>query len=181
MTFAFSKENISKIQDILKKYPTDHKAGAVLPLLDLAQRQNNGWLSHAAIVEVARLLEMAEISVFEIASFYTMFNLEPIGKYHIQVCGTTPCMLRGSEEIIQACKDKLNISTGGTTDDNLFTLSEVECLGSCVNAPMMQINDGCYEDLTPESTLKILDCLRSGKTPKCGSQIGRKCSKATPC
>lgn len=181
MTFVFSQENLLKTQDILKRYPTDRKASAVLPLLDLAQRQNDGWLSQSAIAEVANLLEIPEIRVFEVASFYTMFNLEPIGKYHIQVCGTTPCMLRGAEEIIQACKDKLNISLGKTTEDGLFTLSEVECLGACTNAPMMQINDDFFEDLTTESTLKILDDLRSGKRPKCGSQIGRQCSKATTC
>lgn len=181
MNFVFSQENISKIQDILKKYPTDRKASAVLPLLDLAQRQNDGWLSQSAITEVAKLLEIPEMRVFEVASFYTMFNLEPIGKYHIQICGTTPCMLRGAEEIIQACKDKLNISLGKTTEDGLFTLSEVECLGACTNAPMMQINDDFFEDLTTESTLKILDDLRSGKRPKCESQIGRQCSKATTC
>lgn len=181
MSFFFSQENFSKIAEILKKYPDNHKASAVLPLLDLAQRQNDGWLSQAAITEVAKLLEMPEIRVFEIASFYTMFNLKPVGKYHIQVCGTTPCMLRGSEAIIEACKDKLNISLGQTTEDGMFTLSEVECLGACVNAPMMQINDDFFEDLTIESTKQIIDDLKAGKATKYGSQTGRKCSKASPC
>ena len=181
MTFTFTQENLSKITEILKKYPKDHKASAVLPLLDLAQRQNNGWLSQSAIIDVAVLLEMPEIRVFEVASFYTMFNLKPIGKYHIQVCGTTPCMLRGSEEIMKICQNQLNISLGQTTEDEMFSLSEVECLGACVNAPMMQIIDDFFEDLTHESTKKILDDLKSGKSPKCGSQISRKCSKALPC
>ena len=181
MSFVFSQENTTKITEILKKYPSDRKASAVLPLLDLAQRQNSGWLNHEVIAEVANLLDMAEIRVYEVASFYTMFNLKPVGKYHVQVCGTIPCALLGTEEIIKACQDKLNISLGQTTDDGIFSLSEVECLGACVNAPMMQINDDFFEDLTPASVEQILDDLKTGKSPKCGSQTGRQCSKGTPC
>jgi NADH-quinone oxidoreductase E subunit len=181
MTFAFTHENLTKIAEILKKYPDDRKASAVLPLLDLAQRQNDGWLKPSAIAEVANLLGMAEMRVYEVVSFYTMFNLKPVGKYHVQVCGTIPCALRGAEEIMEVCKDHLNISLGQTTADGTFTLSEVECLGACVNAPMLQINDDFFEDLTPESTKKLLEDLKSGKVPKCGSQAGRQCSKAASC
>lgn len=181
MAFVFTNENLSKIAGILKKYPSDRKASAVLPLLDLAQRQNNGWLDQSALAEVANLLEMPEMRVYEVASFYSMFNLKPVGKYHVQVCGTTPCMLRGSEEIIKICQEQLKISVGQTTDDGLFTLSEVECLGACANAPMLQMNDDFFEDLTPDSTKSILDDLRAGKAPKTGSQIGRQCSKAVKC
>jgi NADH-quinone oxidoreductase E subunit len=181
MTFAFTQENLTKITEILKKYPDDRKASAVLPLLDLAQRQNSGWLNHEAITEVANLLGIAELRVYEVASFYTMFNLKPVGKYHVQVCGTIPCALRGAEEIIKTCKDKLNILLGQTTECGMFSLSEVECLGACVNAPMMQINDDFFEDLTQESVEQILDDLKSGKLPKCDSQIGRQCSKGKSC
>ncbi len=181
MTFIFNSQNLAKIADILKKYPTEHKASAVLPLLDLAMRQNDGWLSQAAIEVVAKCLAMPEMRVYEVASFYSMFNLKPVGKYHVQVCGTTPCMLRGAEEIMQACQDQLKISTGQTTVDGWFTLSEVECLGACANAPMLQINDDFFEDLTPDLTKAILTDLKSGKSPKIGSQTGRQCSKAASC
>ncbi len=181
MSFVFSQENIAKITEILKKYPDDRKASAVLPLLDLAQRQNSGWLNHGAIAEVASLLSMPEMRVYEVASFYTMFNLKPVGKYHVQVCGTIPCALRGAEEIIKTCQDKLNIPLGQTTADGTFSLSEVECLGACVNAPMMQINDDFFEDLTTESVEQIFDDLKLGKLPKSGSQTGRQCSKGMPC
>jgi len=124
---------------------------------------------------------MPEMRVYEVASFYSMFNLKPVGKYHVQVCGTTPCMLRGAEEIMQACQDQLKISTGQTTVDGWFTLSEVECLGACANAPMLQINDDFFEDLTPDLTKAILTDLKSGKSPKIGSQTGRQCSKAASC
>ena len=173
MAFEFSQENLAKILNILKKYPEKNKASTVLPLLDLAQRQNNGWLNQEALETVAKFLDMPEMRVYEIASFYSMFNLNPVGKYHVQVCGTTPCMLRGSEEIIKSCQEH--------KDEGLFTVSEVECLGACANAPVMQINDDFFEDLTVESTKSIIDDLRSGKKPKVGSQIGRQCSKAKSC
>lgn len=175
MAFAFNPQNLAQITEILKKYPTEHKASAVLPLLDLAQRQNGGWLSQDALEAVAKFLDMPEMRVYEVASFYSMFNLKPVGKYHVQVCGTTPCMLRGAEEIMKACQTSIG------NNIEMFTLSEVECLGACANAPMMQINDDFFEDLTPDSTKAILDDLKSGKTPEVGSQAGRQCSKALLC
>lgn len=174
--FRFSPENQKRIEDILKKYPKNQQASAVLPLLDLAQRQESGWVSPAAIEEVARLLSMASIRVYEVASFYTMFNLKPMGKYHVQVCGTTPCWLRGAENIKQACEQRLGIKTGKgqITSDGFFSLSEVECLGACVNAPMVQINDEYYEDLTPESMVGLLDNLAKGLDCPAGSAQGRQ-------
>lgn len=178
MAFVFTKENLKKIEDILKKYPPDHAASGVLPLLDLAQRQNDGWLSVEAIETVAQILAMPPMRVHEVASFYSMYNLKPIGKFHIQVCGTTPCMLCGAEEILNTCKRELGISEGETTPDGLFTITELECLGACVNAPVVQINDDFFEDLSPVSIKNIIDDLKSGKKPKPGSQTGRQCSKA---
>jgi len=181
MGFAFTKKNLAIIEGILKKYPEDRKTSAVLPLLDLAQRQNDGWLSPDAIEAVANFLNMPEIRVFEVASFYNMFNLKPVGKYHVQICGTTPCMLRDSENIIKTCENELGIKVGETTKDSLFTLSEVECLGACVNAPVIQINDDFYEDLSPESVKEIFQKIKDGKKLKIGSQMNRQCSKATSC
>lgn len=171
--FEFTKENYEKIESILKKYPKNYKASAVIALLDLAQRQNQGWLPLAAMNKVARILEMAPIRVYEVATFYTMFNREKIGLNNIQVCCTTPCMLRGGYNILDTVKKHLNINVGQSTKDGLFHLMEVECLGACVNAPMLQINDHMYEDLTPESTIKILDSIRNGEKPKIGPQINR--------
>ncbi len=181
MAFVFTKENLSKIEDILKKYPQERQASAVLPMLDLAQQQNEGWLSSHAIEAVAAFLKMPEIRVYEVASFYSMFNLKPVGKYHVQVCGTTPCMLCGAEEILKTCQSELGVKTGETTTDGMFTLSEVECLGACVNAPVIQINDDFYEDLSPESVKNILKTVKAGKKPKAGSQTNRLCSKAVSC
>ncbi len=176
MTFKFSEENQKKIVEILAKYPSDRKKSAVMPLLDLAQRQNNNYISKEIIAEIATILEMPEIKVYEVASFYTMYNLKPVGKYLLQFCKTTPCMLRGIDQIIKDCKAKLGIEMDGTTIDGLFTLKEVECLGACVNAPVVQINDDFAEDLTSENFLKILDDLKEGKSFKVGSQTGRQCS-----
>lgn len=176
-TFEFSEENIKKANSHIKKYPEGRQASAVLPLLELAQRQNDNWLPIAAIEYVANMLSMPVMRVMEVASFYTMFNLSPVGKYHIQLCGTTPCWLRGAAEIKETCKNKLKIDLGQTTKDGVFSLIEVECLGACANAPMVQINDDFYEDLTPDSMKKILDDLSSGKEVKKGSQTGRKSSE----
>ncbi|OFW80735.1 MAG: NADH-quinone oxidoreductase subunit E [Alphaproteobacteria bacterium RIFCSPLOWO2_01_FULL_40_26] len=178
MTFQFSDENQQQIQKILAKYPAERKKSAVMPLLDLAQRQNNNWVSKDVIEAVAKILEMPEIKVYEVASFYTMYNLKPVGKYLLQFCKTTPCMLRGVDQIVKNCKKKLGIEMNQTTADDLFTLKEVECLGACVNAPVVQINDDFVEDLTSETFLKILDDLKDGKTFKIGSQTGRQCSAA---
>jgi NADH-quinone oxidoreductase E subunit len=163
MTFEFNQENQEKVKKILEKYPTSRKKSAVMPLLDLAQRQNNNWVSKEAIEYIAKLLEMPEIKVYEVASFYTMYNLKPVGKYLLQFCKTTPCMLRGIDQIIKDCKKKLGIEMNETTIDSLFTLKEVECLGACVNAPTVQINDDYAEDLTSEKFLQILDDLKNGK------------------
>lgn len=176
MTFKFNEENQKKVQQILAKYPTDRKKSAVMPLLDLAQRQNANWVSKDVIAEISEILEIPEIKVYEVASFYTMYNLKPVGKYLLQFCKTTPCMLRGIDKIIKDCEDKLGIEMDETTLDGVFTLKEVECLGACVNAPVVQINDDFAEDLTSENFLQILEDLKSGKSFKIGSQSGRQCS-----
>jgi len=176
-TFAFTEENVAKANDIIAKYPEGRQASGVLPLLHLAQRQNDGWLSQAAMDYVGDLLGMAPIRVYEVATFYTMFNLKPVGRHHVEVCTNIACWLRGSDEVVDVCRRKLGISIGETTEDGLFTLSEAECLGACVNAPMMQIGDDYFEDLTAESTEVIIDKLRAGGQPKPGSQIGRKSSE----
>ncbi|MDF2965646.1 MAG: nuoE [Rickettsiaceae bacterium] len=174
--FEFDKANLAKAKEIIAKYPEGRERSAILPLFDLAQRQNDGWLSTAAIEYVASMLNLPYIRAYEVATFYTMFNLKPVGRHHIQVCGTTPCWLRGADRIMTACQETLGIKKGETTNDGMFTLSEVECLGACVNAPMVQINDDFYEDLTIESMKEILQNLQDGKKTKIGSQIGRQCS-----
>jgi NADH-quinone oxidoreductase E subunit len=176
MTFQFNEENQKKVATILAKYPDDRKKSAVMPLLDLAQRQNENWVSKDVIAVIAEILEMPEIKVYEVASFYTMYNLKPVGKYLLQFCKTTPCMLRGIDKIVKDCKEKLGIEMDETTLDKFFTLKEVECLGACVNAPVVQINDDFAEDLTSENFLKILEDLKAGKEFKVGSQVGRQCS-----
>merc|ERR1712142_709512 len=154
-------------------YPEGHKRAAVIPMLDLAQRQNGGWLPISAMHHVAEVIGMPRMRVYEVATFYTMFMRNPVGKYHIQICTTTPCWLRGSDEILTAIKENLNIKVGETSKDKMFTLSEVECLGACVNAPMVQINDFYYEDLTPKDMVEILDDLKAGRVPKPGPRSGR--------
>ena len=172
--FEFTPANLKTIGEIIKKYPAGRQASAVLLVLDLAQRQAGGWLSSAAIEQVAQILQMPPIRVYEVASFYSMFNLKPVGRNHIQVCRTTPCWLRGADRLTELCKTKLGINKGQTTPDQQFTLSEVECLGACCNAPIVQINDDVYEDLTPDSLSKILDELKAGKQPMTGSQTNRQ-------
>ncbi len=171
MKFEFNQENQKKVQEILAKYPAARKKSAVMPLLDLAQRQNDNYVSRGAIEEIARILEIPEIRVYEVASFYTMYNLKPVGKFLVQFCKTTPCMLRGIDELMKATKEKLGIDIEETTEDGLFTLKEVECLGACVNAPVIQINDDYFEDLTKENFFEILDNLKAGKAVKVGSQL----------
>jgi len=175
--FAFTKENAKAINNILLKYPEGRKASALLPLLDLAQRQHDNWLPKVAMSEVAKILSLPMIKVLEVATFYTMYNLYPVGKNLLQICTTTPCWLRGSEDIVFICKDKLGINFGETTKDNRFTLLEVECLGACSNAPMVQINDDFYEDLTKESMKNIIEDLKNAKQPKIGPQSDRKGSE----
>ena len=171
--FAFTAENMSAAQQIIAKYPDGWQASAVMPLLDIAQRQNGGHLTQAAMDYIAGMLDMPAIRVYEVATFYTMFNHKPIGRHHVQVCTNLPCWLRGSDEIMGTCHKFLGISNRKTTDDGMFTLTEVECLGACVNAPMMQIGDDYYEDLDAKTTLAILSELKAGKIPKTGSQIQR--------
>lgn len=172
-SFEFSPENLERAKKIIAKYPPGKQQSAVMPLLDLAQRQHDNWLPIAAMEYIARMLEMAPIRVREVATFYTMYNHAPIGRHHVQICTTTPCWLRGSEEIVEACEKRLGIKVGETTADRQFTLAEVECLGACVNAPMLQIGDDYYEDLTPETTVKLLDAVARGEKPKPGNQSKR--------
>ncbi len=171
--FVFNDENEALAQRIIARYPDDRHRSAVIPLLDIAQRQNGGWLSKQAIEFVAKRLEMAPIRVHEVASFYTMFNKKPVGRYLLQVCRTTPCWLRGSDSLTETIKSVCDIEIGGTSEDGLFTLIEVECLGACCNAPMVQINDDYYEDLDADSMAKLLDDLKNGRPVEKGSQTGR--------
>ncbi len=173
-SFAFTPENMAKAKAYIAKYPDGRQASAVLPLLDLAQRQHDNWLPRAAMDYVADLLSMPPIRVYEVASFYTMFNLRPVGKHFFQICTTTPCWLRGSDEVVKACQKKLGIGIGETTPDKQFTLTEVECLGACVNAPVIQVNDDFYEDLDAASTEALIEALKRGEKPPKGSATGRQ-------
>jgi NADH-quinone oxidoreductase E subunit len=175
-TFEFTPENLERARGHIAKYPPGRQASAVLPLLDLAQRQMGGWVPRPAMDYVAGLLGMAPIRVYEVASFYTMLNLRPVGRYLLQACTTTPCWLRGSDAVVAACEKKLEVGIGATTEDGLFTLVEVECLGACVNAPVLQVNDDFYEDLDGPSTEALIDAFRAGSPPLPGSVIGRKSS-----
>jgi len=171
--FAFTKENQAEAEKHLAKYPDDRKQSAVLPLLWIAQRQIGGHLTREAIEYVAKVLEMAPIRVHEVAHFYSMFNHAPVGRYFVQVCRTTPCWLRGADDLAQTVERKLGVGPGEVTSDGVFSWRFVECLGACCNAPMVQINDGYYEDLTPESLAGLLDDLRAGREVTVGSQKGR--------
>ncbi|KAJ6781756.1 hypothetical protein PWT90_05992 [Aphanocladium album] len=177
--FKFSAENEKVIAEILKRYPPQYKKAAVMPILDVGQRQH-GFTSISVMNEVARLLEMPPMRVYEVASFYTMYNRTPVGKFFVQACTTTPCQLGGcgSDVIVKAIKEHLGIKQGETTADGLFTFIEVECLGACVNAPMIQINDDYYEDLTPETVVKLLKALKDGvstnSVPAAGPLSGRQ-------
>jgi NADH-quinone oxidoreductase subunit E len=174
-SFAFTPDNLEWAKAQIKKYPEGRQASAVLALLWRAQGQMGGWLPEPALRYVADMLGMAYIRAYEIATFYTMFNLAPVGRYYVQVCGTTPCMLRGAEEIKDACRKHIG-EQDDVTEDGLFSWTEVECLGACVNAPMAQINKYYYEDLTPESFERILDDLRAGREVMPGPQDGRQAS-----
>lgn len=186
-SFEFNKTFKKQIPDILARYPEGKQQSAVMPLLDLAQRQvaedgekcnppYGGWIPRAAMDHIAEFLDMPKVKVYEVASFYSMYNTAPVGKYLVQFCTTTPCWLCGSDGIVKACKDTLGVDMGETTSDGKFTLMEVECLGACVNAPMVQINDDYYEDLTPDSMKEVLQTLSEDMTPRIGSQKGRKAS-----
>jgi NADH-quinone oxidoreductase E subunit len=176
-SFEFSPENLDLAKAHIAKYPPGRQASAVLALLDLAQRQSGGWLPRAAMDYVAQMLGMAPIRVYEVATFYTMLHLQPVGRYLLQACTTTPCWLRGSDDVVAACEKKLGIAMGETTADGLFTLIEVECLGACVNAPVLQVNDDFYEDLDGPATEALLDACRAGSPPPPGSVIGRRSSE----
>lgn len=188
-SFRFSAANARKAKEIIARYPSARARSAIMPLLYLAQDQiaqtgpygpypnGGGWIPVAAMDEIARLVDQPPIKVYEVATFYTMYNLAPVGKYHIQVCGTTPCMLCGSEDILAICRETLGIGLGETTDDGLFSLIEVECLGACCNAPMVQINEAYYEDLTPNKMREIIGALKKGDAVPIGSQVGRTASE----
>jgi NADH-quinone oxidoreductase subunit E len=175
--FAFTAENLAWARAQIAKYPEGRQQSAIIPLLWRAQEQNGGWLSQKAIEVVAELLDMAYIRALEVATFYTMFLLQPVGtKAHVQVCGTTPCMLRGAGELIKVCQHRINHEPFHTSSDGRFSWEEVECLGACVNAPMVLIWNDTYEDLTPQSFEKILDDFAEGRQPKPGPQIKRQFS-----
>jgi NADH-quinone oxidoreductase subunit E len=173
--FAFTRENREWAEAQINKYPKGRQASAVLTILWRAQEQMGGWLPEPALRTVANMLGMAYIRVYEIATFYTMFNLAPVGRYYVQVCGTTPCWLRGADAIKDTCRELIG-APGHVTKDGLFSWTEVECLGACVNAPMAQINKDYYEDLTPESLTQVLDGLRAGRHVEAGPQNGRQAS-----
>jgi NADH-quinone oxidoreductase subunit E len=173
--FSFSKDNLAWAKQQVTKYPEGRQQSAIIPLLWRAQEQQGGWLPEVAIRYVADFLGMAHIRALEVATFYTMFNLAPVGKVHVQLCGTTPCRLRGADDIEKVCRKRIG-EQGHVSDDGKFSWVEVECLGACVNAPMVQINFDFYEDLTPESFGKILDQFAAGKTPKPGPQVDRQLS-----
>ncbi len=173
--FSFSKENLAWAKKQIEKYPPGRQASAVIPLLWRAQEQAGGWVPEAAIRHVAEFLDLPNIRVMEIATFYTMFNLAPVGRFHVQMCGTTPCVLRGADKLIDICHRRIG-EQFEVTEDGKFSWVEVECLGACVNAPMAQINYDFYEDLTPENFNKLLDEMAAGKEPKPGPQIDRQFS-----
>ena len=175
-SFEFSPDNRARAETYIGRYPEGRQASAVLALLDLAQRQSGGWLPRAAMERVAGMLDMAPIRVYEVATFYEMFNLEPVGEHIVRVCTTTPCMLCGAGDVLAACKDELRVEVRGTTDDGKFTLQEFECLGACVNAPIVWIDDDFYEDLDGAAIRGILKRLRAGERPEPGSAKGRQTS-----
>ncbi|APH54598.1 NADH-quinone oxidoreductase chain E [Granulibacter bethesdensis] len=178
--FSFDAQSEQQIESILAKYPPARRASAVMPLLDLAQRQmgretGSAWIPRAAMDEIARRLGMAPIRVYEVATFYFMYNTRPVGRHHLQLCTTTPCWLRGSDEVVAACRSATGIQGWGETSaDGLFTMTEVECLGACVNAPILQVDDDYYEDMDGPRTLALLDALRRGERPTPGSMSGRQ-------
>ena len=172
--FKFTKENLNKVEEILKRYPDKNKKSAVMPFLYLAQKQNNNWIPLAAMKYIANYLSMPYISVYEVATFYTMYNLAPVGKYFVQVCTTSPCLIRGADKIVKICKEKISPNENEISKKGSCSWMEVECLGACVNGPMMQINNDYYEDLNEKNTKEILESLIKDKPLKPGSYRGRK-------
>ena len=171
--FEFSEQNLEKAENEIKKYPKGKKASAVLALLYLAQNQNNNWIPLAAIKYISKILSMPYIKVYEVATFYSMYNLSPVGKYFVQICTTTPCMIRGAYKLVEVCKKKISEKEKSLSKDGKCSWMEVECLGACVNAPMMQINEDYYEDLDKEKCEKIINEIINDKKPKVGSYRGR--------
>ena len=174
--FEFTGENLAQAKEFIARYPEGRQRSAVMPLLDLAQRQNGGWLPEGAVGAIAEMLDMAPIRVLEVATFYSMYKLAPVGKHQINVCTTTPCWLRGSDEVVGACTRALGVGVGETTTDGEFTLGEVECLGACVNAPVVQIDDDYYEDVDAKSMINIIEAIKRGSKLAAGSQTGRTTS-----
>ena len=179
--FAFDATSEAEISLALARYPAAKKASAVMPLLHVVQQQmgrltGSAWVPKIAMDVVAERLEMAPIRVYEVASFYYMYNLKKIGRFHLQLCGTTPCWLRGSEDVRRACRDAAGVGVGQTSADGLFTMTEVECIGACVNAPVLQVDDDYYEDLDYDRTVQLIEALRRGERPPAGSVIGRQTS-----
>ncbi len=173
-TFAFTEENEAQARKIIARYPEGRQASAVLPLLAMAQKQAGGWLATPVMNYVADYLNMPYIRVYEVASFYDMFNTEPVGGIQVRVCTTTPCWLCGSDDVVRACRDTLGVDIGSSTEDGKFFLREFECLGACANAPILWVDDDYYEDLDYDKTKAILEALKAGKTPEPGSQRGRQ-------
>jgi NADH-quinone oxidoreductase E subunit len=179
--FAFDADSDAQIERIVERYPAGKQASGVIPLLYVAQKQmgrltGSAWVPRVAMDVIAARLGMPPIRVYEVATFYFMFNTKPIGRIHLQLCGTTPCMLRGSDDVLRACHDAAHVKIGGTSSDGLFTLTEVECLGACVNAPVLQVDDDYYEDLDYDRTVALIEQLRRGERPKPGSTTGRQTS-----
>ena len=173
-SFEFSKDNLQEAENIIKQYPKNRKASAVLALLYLVQKQHDNWIPLAAIKYVAKFLEIPYIQVYEVATFYSMFNLAPVGKYFVQICTTTPCMIRGSNKVLDVCKKHIANNQNELSKNKLCSWTEVECLGSCVSAPMMQINQDYFEDLDEKKTEEIIQMLLNDKFPKPGSYRNRK-------
>ena len=171
--FEFNSKNLSNAKKIIENYPEGKQQSAVMALLYIVQRQNNNWIPLVAMKYIAKLLHMSYIKVYEVATFYSMYNLSPVGNYFIQVCTTTPCMIRGAYKLVEACQEKISKNEKELSKDKSCSWMEVECLGACVNAPMMQINDDYFEDLDKEKTLKIIDQILNGEKPKPGSYRGR--------
>ena len=175
--FVFNKQNLEEVKKIIKNYPDGKQQSAVMPLLYLAQKQNDNWIPLVAMKYLAKLLNMPYIKVYEVATFYSMYNLSPVGKFFIQVCTTTPCMIRGAYDIVNVCKEKISDKEKELSKDKTCSWMEVECLGACINAPMMQINDDYYEDLDKDKTEKIINQIQNGEKPISGSYRGRKNSE----
>ena len=171
--FEFNSSSMDEAKKIISKYPKGKQQSAVMALLYIAQKQNDNWIPLAAMKYIAKLLDMPYIKVYEVATFYSMYNLSPVGKYFVQVCTTTPCMIRGANKLVEACKEKISENENVLSNDNSCSWMEVECLGACVNAPMLQINDDYYEDLDKEKTIEIFEKILKGETPKPGSYRGR--------